>query len=211
MGSGAIDPSRFGDKNVTITDMLESLDKGKAAYDVYTKNYRLQDLYDFLTGIPEIPADRIPQRPNILKRVANTIVTAFRPDTVNRRDFGAIFDNLDDVLRVDAGPQGALLQNLVRACLNRISDLEKTNPTQDSNKNVEASIVKYVGEVRNLVDAINNQAKAVGDLRETVAKQARMENQVIMDAVKETVLVVCPAKMADFQRVLLSKLSSFKK
>ena len=42
-------------------------------------------------------------------------------------------------------------------------------------------------------------------------KQARIENQVIMDAVKETVLVMFPTKMSDFQRVLLGKLTSFKK
>jgi hypothetical protein len=206
-----IDTSRFKDKNVTIIDMLETLKKGREAYDVYTKNYKLNELYDYLTSLSEIPADRIPQRPNILKRVANTIVDAFRPDTVAKKDFSAIFEQMDDILKIDAGPQGALLQNLVRACLNRISDMENTSPTQDSNKNVEASIVKYVGEVRNLVDSINHHAKAAEDLRETVAKQARMENQVIMDAVKETVLSLFPAKMADFQRVLLSKLTSFKK
>jgi hypothetical protein len=206
-----IDTSRFADKNVTIIEMLETLKKGQDAYAVYTKNYKLDELYEFLTSLSEIPADRIPQRPNILKRVANTIVTSFRPETVNKRDFSMIFEQVDDILKVDAGPQGALLQNLVRACLNRISDLENTSPAEDSNKNVEASIVKYVGEVRNLVDSINQHAKSASEMREAVAKQARMENQIIMDAVKETVNTMFPAKMAEFQRLLLSKLTSFKK
>jgi hypothetical protein len=206
-----IDTSRFSDKNVTIIEMLETLKKGREAYDVYTKNYKLNELYDFLTSLSEIPSDRIPQRPNILKRVANTIVESFRPETVNKKDFSMIFEQMDDILKVDAGPQGALLQNLVRACLNRITDLEATSPAQDSNKNVEASIVKYVGEIRNLVDSINQHAKSAEELRDVVAKQARMENQIIMDAVKETVLVMFPAKMSEFQKVLLSKLTSFKK
>ena len=206
-----IDTSNFNDKNTTITEMLETLKKGREAYDVYTKNYKLQELYDFLAGIQEIPVGRIPSRPNILKRLANTIVEKFRPETVNKKDFSIIFEQMDDILKVDAGPQGALLQNLVRACLNRITELEATSPTQDSNKNVEASIVKYVGEIRNLVDSINQHAKSTSDLREVIVKQARIENQVIMDAVKETVLVMFPTKMSDFQRVLLGKLTSFKK
>ena len=206
-----IDTSRFSDKNTTIIEMLETLKKGREAYDAYTKNYKLNELYDYLTSLQEIPSDRIPQRPNILKRVANTIVETFRPETVNKKDFSVIFEQMDDILKVDAGPQGALLQNLVRACLNRITDLEVTSPAQDSNKNVEASIVKYVGEIRNLVDSINQHAKSSEELRDVVAKQARMENQVIMDAVKETVLAMFPAKMAEFQRLLLSKLTSFKK
>jgi hypothetical protein len=206
-----IDISRFKDKNITIIEMLETLGKGAEAYAVYTKNYQLNELYDYLTSLSEIPSDRIPQRPNILKRTANSIVEAFRPQTVTKKDFSLIFEQMDDILKIDAGPQGALLQNLVRACLNRITELEATSPTQDSNKNVEASIVKYVGEIRNLVDSINQHAKAADDLREIVAKQARMENQIIMDAVKETVLAIAPNKMADFQRVLLSKLTSFKK
>jgi len=207
----SVDTSRFKDKNVTIIEMLETLGKGREAYDVYTKNYVLQELYDYLTSLHEIPTDRIPSRPNILKRTANTIVEAFRPQTVTKKDFSLIFEQMDDILKVDAGPQGALLQNLVRACLNRITELEATSPTQDSNKNVEASIVKYVGEIRNLVDSINQHAKSATDLREIVAKQARLENQVIMDAVKETVLLMFPSKMADFQKLLLSKLTSFKK
>jgi hypothetical protein len=206
-----IDISRFKDKNITIIEMLETLGKGAEAYDVYTKNYQLSELYEYLTSLSEIPADRIPQRPNILKRTANSIVEAFRPQTVTKKDFSLIFEQMDDILKIDAGPQGALLQNLVRACLNRITELEATSPTQDSNKNVEASIVKYVGEIRNLVDSINQHAKAADDLREIVAKQARMENQIIMDAVKETILAIAPNKMADFQRVLLSKITSFKK
>ena len=206
-----IDLSRFKDKNTTIIEMLETLGKGREAYDAYTKNYQLNELYDYLTSLHEIPADRIPQRPNILKRTANTIVEAFRPQTVTKKDFSLIFEQMDDILKVDAGPQGALLQNLVRACLNRISELEATSPTQDSNKNVEASIVKYVGEIRNLVDSINQHAKSTTELREVIVKQARIENQVIMDAVKETVSAMFPNKMADFQRVLLSKLTSFKK
>lgn len=206
-----VDTSRFNDKNFTITEMLTALNKGREAYDIYTKDYKLEDLYNYLTGLPEIPPDRIPQRPNILKRVANTIVNEFRPETVNKRDFSMIFEQIDDILKMDAGPQGALLQNLVRACLNRIADLETQAPAADSNKNVEASIVKYVGEIRNLVDSINSHTKDAAELREIVAKQARLENQVIMDAVKETVMVIAPAKMGDFQRVLLSKLSSFKK
>ena len=191
--------------------MLGILKKGKEAYDVYTKNYKLDELYEYLTSLHEIPADRIPQRPNILKRTANTIVTTFRPNTVTKNDFSMIFEHMDDILKVDAGSQGALLQNLVRACLNRISELESTSPAEDSNKNVEASIVKYVGEIRNLVDSINQHAKSTAELREIIAKQARLENQIIMDAVKETVLVMFPTKMGDFQRVLLNKLTSFKK
>jgi hypothetical protein len=207
----ACDTSKFSDRNFTIVSMLQALGKGNEAYAVYTKNYLLNELYDYLTGIPEIPSDRIPERPNILKRTANQIVDAFRPETVNKKDFSLIFEQVDDILKIEAGPQGALLQNLVRACLQRIADLEQTNPTQDSNKNVEASIVKYVGEVRNLIDSINQHAKQDSDLREVIMKQARLENQIIMDAVKETVNVICPTKMADFQRVLLNKLSSFKK
>lgn len=206
-----IDPSRFHDKNVTICQMLESLGKGQEAYSVYTKNHKLSELYDYLTSIAEIPVDRIPSRPNILKRLANQIYSNFRPETVTKRDFGLIFAHLDDILKVDAGPQGALLQNLVRGCLNRIADLEAMTPAEDTNKNVEASIVKYVGEIRNLVSAINEHAKDNSELKELIVKQARAENQLVMDAVKETVLMMFPHKMEDFQRNLLSKLTSFKK
>lgn len=202
-----VDKSRFHDKNVTICDILESLNKGSEAYAAYTKNCSLKELYEFLLSIPEIPPSRIPSRPNILKRTANTIVETFRPAVKASRDFGLIYKNLDDVLHIDAGPQGAMLQNLVKACLNRIVELESSSSSVDSTRSNETAIVKYVAEIRNLVASINAHAKDLSELRTAVSDQAKKENQIILDAVREVVTTLFPTRIEDFQRLLVSKIS----
>ncbi len=193
-----------------LCDILRMLDKGADAYAAYTKEYKLDDLHVFLTSIAEIPPEKIPKQANTLRRAANAIVREFRPAVTASRDFGVIYRNLDDILRIDAGPQGALLQNMVKACLNRIVELESVSAAQDSTRNSETAIVKYVAEIRNLVESINGHAKDLSELRGAVTDQAQKESQIVLDAVREVVNTLFPGKLEDFQRLLLIKISGLR-
>jgi uncharacterized coiled-coil DUF342 family protein len=102
------------------------------------------------------------------------------------------------------------MQNMIKACLNRIVELESTSSTTDSTRSNETAIVKYVAEIRNLVESINSRAKDLSELKASVSSQAQKENQIVLDAVREVAAQLFPNKLEDFRRLLLSKLTAFK-
>ena len=196
--------------NVNVPKLLELFGAGAAAYDAYLKQGKWEDFVVFLDNIPGFPKERIPRQKNIAIRMLKQLEVRFAPKA-QTKEFAAIANSVDEILRLDAGPQGALLQNLVKACLQRIMDLESASSTLSPDKRTEDSIVKYVAEIRNLMESISTYHKTIAETRAEVAKQVKEEVTVVMNAVKESAMALFPDKIEDFQRVLISKLTQYKK
>lgn len=196
--------------NVNVPKLLELFGAGAGAYDAYLKAGKWEDFVVFLDNIPGFPKERIPRQKNIAIRMLKQIEVRYAPKA-QTKEFAAIANSVDEILRLDAGPQGALLQNLVKACLQRIMDLESSSSTLAPDKRTEDSIVKYVSEIRNLMESISSYHKTISETRAEVAKQVKEEVNVVMGAVKESAMALFPDKIEDFQRVLISKLTQYKK
>lgn len=196
--------------NINIPTILDMLNSGPAAYETYLATKNWEDLVVFLDNLPGFPKERVPRKKNIVFRVLKQMEVKYGAKT-HSRDFSAIANSMDEILRLDAGPQGALLQNMAKSCIQRIADLEASSSVLNPDKKIEDSIVKYVGEIRNLMDAINKYHKETLDMQSVVAVQVKSEVNMVMESVKESVMAMFPAKVEDFQRILISKLTQYKK
>jgi len=196
--------------NINVPKLLDLFGQGAAAYDAYLKRENWEDFVVFLDNLNGFPKERIPRQKNIALRMIRQLGVRFAPKA-QPKEFAAIANSVDEILRLDAGPQGALLQNLVKACLQRIMDLESASSTLAPSKQTEDSIVKYVAEIRNLLESISSYHKTIAEIRADVSRQVKEEVMVVMGAVKESAMALFPDKIEDFQRVLISKLTQYKK
>jgi hypothetical protein len=206
----ALPKKNLSNPNINIPTLLEMFGMAAPAYAAYLKEKNWEDFVAFLDNLPEFPKDRVPRRKNIVYRVLKQLEVKYGTQSQSK-EFAAIANSVDEILRLDAGPQGALLQNMAKACLQRITELEAASSTLNPDKRIEDSIVKYVGEIRNLMQSINTYNKEVITMREAVAKQVKEEVNLVMDSVKETVMTMFPAKVEDFQKILISKLTQYKR
>lgn len=200
----------FLNPNINIPTILETLNAASAALDAYLTKHDWEDFVVFLDNLPEFPKERVPRKKNIACRVIKQLEVKYGEKT-HSRDFAAIANSVDEILRVDAGPQGALLQNMVKSCLQRVADLEASSSVLNPDKKVEDSIVKYVGEIRNLMMDIGKYHKETLDTQSMIASQVKGEVGMVMEAVKETAMALFPAKIEDFQKILISKLTQYQK
>jgi hypothetical protein len=197
--------------NINIPTILEMFGAGAEAYDSFLKNNNWEEFVLFLENLNGFPKERIPRKKNVVYRVIKQLEIRFGQKNRHSRDFSAIANSVDDILKLDAGPQGALLQNMIKGCVQRIADLEAASSVLNPDKKTEDSIVKYVGEIRNLMEAVSKYHRDTVDTREQIARQVKAEVHTVMDAVKDAVMALFPAKIEDFQKILISKLTQYKK
>jgi len=192
----------------SMIEMLERLSIAEQAWSAYMENKVKDDLINYLNSVPEFPKDKLPKGIIGINKLINVLIRRFGSGNtpVKSKDFEIIQRDLDHILRLDAGPDGALLQNLIRACMDRIADLENTSSTKNADRNVETAIVKYISEIRNLISAVNDMHKVQLSVRDSIRNQVNRDIETVMDAVKEVVSLMMPLRIDDFKRLLSAKL-----
>lgn len=120
--------------------------------------------------------------------------------------FETLATEVDKVLALELPPQGAILQNILKGCVLRIKELEQTDDLKK-----DTSIVKYVGEIRNLMQDINKEYKEQVLSRKEIKRIVDAEIKLLIDTVRDTIQEVVPDKKIIFEQVLQGKLLSFKK
>lgn len=102
-----------------------------------------------------------------------------------------------------------LLEGLVGKCMQRITALENLEVDRKSNQNVDNIIIRYISEVKSIVDIINKLSGNNAYQDEKILIQLiRNEAKGVLEAVREIVLEICPEKYDLFKEKLLLKLQS---
>jgi hypothetical protein len=115
--------------------------------------------------------------------------------------FALLSENIDKILDLKLSPQGAMLQNTLKGCLLRLKELESGN---DEKKDV--SIVKYVGEIRALVEQISKEYKEQILNQKYIQTIVQKEVSIILEAVKEVVIEIMPQEIENFSNKLSKKI-----
>ncbi len=195
-------------KNESMIELLERLCIAEQAWSAYMENKVKDDLVKYLNNVPEFPKDKLPKGVIGVNKLVNALIRRFGSGKtpVKSKDFELIQKDLNHILHLDAGSEGALLQNLISACMDRIADLENTSSTNNADRNVETAIVKYISEIRNLIGAVKDMNKVQVSIKESISKQVDRDIGIIMDSVKEVISLMIPTRIDDFKRLLSAKL-----
>lgn len=201
------------DPSLRLNRLVEIFDIAEPIIEIYNRTLMWEEVVNFLKSIPDFPKNKIPRAKNSIMRFIYQLKKEAKPEKRKgtRYFLNDIFKNLDKIFQLDAGPQGAVLQNLIKACAKRIVDLEMQSEDGVLNKNIEDAIIKYIAEIRLLMNGVVNFSEQIQEMQANINRHVREEVSYILDAVKDAFLEVAPSKLDKFQVILNKKLTNIKK
>lgn len=192
-------------RQVPLISLLKDLGKDKEAYEAYAAAESAEDLRNYLLTIEGLPKERIPSVPNFL----TTLIRALKDEHGAHDDkitnsFKQIQSNLSKILRKNVHPEAALLQNIIISTVDRVTQLADGKVSDKG----EMAIARYVSDLRSSLKDLSDMHTSYDKMKEEVDASVKRKVETAMVAVRETVQELFPDKFADFQRLLLSKLSN---
>ena len=151
------------------------------------------------------------EKDNISKHIVNEKITCQYGDGL------AEIDNI--LININEGKEPRInkvkvLEGLAAKCLQRIQYLEDEEALSKTDKNrskfdskgAEASIVRYVMEVKSILDTSHKLSKEVQEDDKVILQIIRNESQGLLEVIKEIILDICPDQFELFKEKLKLKL-----